>query len=168
MGPRASFNKDVSMDPATVVIVIAVAAVFLFLGFAAGSALASQRKEKEWHRLEKEARKDAVKRSRSVLSGNFSEQIAPYFPDFGHSPTELRFIGKPIDFIAFTGMDEKSITEVVFIEVKSGQSRLSTQERRLRDAIQAGHVRWEEYRVGTEGTGQGERDRWRPPPRSPA
>jgi predicted Holliday junction resolvase-like endonuclease len=135
------------MDPTTIAASIAVALTFLFLGYRAGAAQASQRKEKEWHRLEKEARRDAVKRSRSVLSGNFSEQIAPYFPDFQHSPTELRFIGKPIDFIAFTGMDEKDITEVVFIEVKSGQSKLSTQERRLRDAVRAGKVRWEEYRV---------------------
>jgi predicted Holliday junction resolvase-like endonuclease len=79
------------MDPATIAASIAasiaVALVFLFLGYRAGASQTSHRKEKEWHRLEKEARKDAVKRSRSILSGNFSEQIAPYFPDFNHSPT---------------------------------------------------------------------------------
>ena len=57
-------------------------------------------------------REDAIKQSRAVLSGQFSEQIAPYLPDFPFNPTEARFMGKPIDFVVFKGMDEKKIEEV--------------------------------------------------------
>lgn len=39
------------------------------------------------------------------------------------------------------------IDEVVFVEIKSGNSQLSHNERTLRDAIQAKRVRWHEYRV---------------------
>ncbi|HLD18783.1 MAG TPA: Holliday junction resolvase-like protein, partial [Candidatus Nanoarchaeia archaeon] len=56
-----------------------------------------------------EIREDAIKHSRAVLSGQFSEQLAPYLPDFPYKPTEARFIGKPIDFVVFKGMDEKKI-----------------------------------------------------------
>jgi hypothetical protein len=35
-----------------------------------------------------EAKKAAVQRSRSVLSGMFAEQLAPYLPNFPFSPTE--------------------------------------------------------------------------------
>ncbi len=93
------------------------------------------------------ARKDAVERSRSVLSGQLSEQIAPWLPDFPVNPSDARFIGKPIDFVAFCGADEGSVGEIVFIEVKTGRSSLSTIERSVRDAVVQGKVRWVEYRI---------------------
>ena len=55
-----------------------------------------------------EAKKAAVQRSRSVLSGMFAEQLAPYLPNFPFSPTEAKFIGAPIDFLVFRGMDAQS------------------------------------------------------------
>ena len=91
--------------------------------------------------------KDRIKRSRVSLSGQFSEQLAPYLPDFPHSPTEARFIGKPIDFIVFKGADSQNISEVIFIEVKSGKSRINKHERILRDTIKDKKVSWEEYRI---------------------
>jgi predicted Holliday junction resolvase-like endonuclease len=61
--------------------------------------------------------------------------------------SEARFIGKPIDFLIFKGMDDQHIDEVVFVEIKTGNSHLSSNERSLRDAIEAKRVRWHEYRV---------------------
>ena len=95
----------------------------------------------------KDNREDAINRSRAVLGGQFSEQISPFLPGFNYSPTECRFIGKPIDFIIFKGMDEKKIEEVVFVEVKSGKSKLSPTEKRLKETIEKGNVRFEEYKV---------------------
>ena len=99
-----------------------------------------------------EIREDAIKHSRAVLSGQFSEQLAPYLPDFPYKPTEARFIGKPIDFVVFKGMDEKKIDEVVFVEVKSGKSALSSVERSLRNTVDAKKVSWREYKVPEEVT----------------
>jgi len=61
--------------------------------------------------------------------------LAPYLPDFPYKPTEVGFIGKPIDFIVFKGMDEREPSEVVFVEVKSGKSGLSPMERKLKKLI---------------------------------
>ncbi len=99
-----------------------------------------------------EIREDAIKQSRAVLSGQFSEQIAPYLPDFPYKPTEARFIGKPIDFVVFKGMDDKKIDEVVFVEVKSGQSQLSKVEKTLKSAVEGKNVAWHEYKVPEEIT----------------
>ena len=92
-------------------------------------------------------RKDAIMKSRSVLTGFFSEQLAPYFPDFNFKPTEVRFLGNPIDFIAFKGLDEKNIEEVVFVEVKSGNSKMNKTQKSLKETIENKKVRFEEYRV---------------------
>jgi|TARA_B100001964_G_C13769039_1_gene395177 predicted Holliday junction resolvase-like endonuclease len=95
----------------------------------------------------KEHRRDAVARSRAILGGQFAEQLSPFLPGFNYSPNECRFIGKPIDFVVFKGADGKEIKEVVFVEVKSGSSKLSSIEKSLKDTVMGGRVRWEEYRV---------------------
>jgi len=97
-------------------------------------------------RIEAE-REDAVRRSRAVLGGQLAEQVAPYLPGFPFDPAELRFIGKPVDFVAFVGASSGLVEDVAFIEVKSGQASLSKVERSLRDAVLAGKVRWVEYRA---------------------
>jgi predicted Holliday junction resolvase-like endonuclease len=35
----------------------------------------------------------------------FAEQLAPYLPNFPFSPTEAKFIGAPINFLIFRGME---------------------------------------------------------------
>ncbi len=126
---------------------ILLALLFLLIGVLVGKLLV----ERKLEGMIKEIREDAIKKSRAVLTGQFSEQIAPYLPDFKYSPTEVRFIGKPVDFIVFEGMDEKEIRRVIFVEVKSGKSSLSTHERKLRDVIKERKVDWEEYRIKGKG-----------------
>ena len=131
------------MDISTLVIIAAVLVIGLAVGLIFGRFIARIQLE----RLIPAIRKDAVDRSRAVLTGQFSEQLAPYFPDFPYSPNEVRFLGKPVDFIVFRGCDSDAVSEVVFLEVKSGRSRLNATERSLKQAVLAGRVRWEEYRV---------------------
>jgi predicted Holliday junction resolvase-like endonuclease len=101
--------------------------------------------EWEGYKIE-EIVKTRLKQSRAVLGGLVSEQIAPLLPGFPFDPGDCRFVGKPVDFIVFKGMNEKAITEVVFLEVKSGSARaLSGQEKRLREVIQSGRVSWVQF-----------------------
>lgn len=99
-------------------------------------------------------RQDAIMRSRAVLGGQFTENLAPYLPNFPFSPTECRFVGKPIDFIVFKGADAKQIDEVIFVEVKSGNAKVNQHEKNLKEAIEKGRVRWVEYRIPKELTGK--------------
>ncbi|EGC77860.1 Holliday junction resolvase-like protein [Treponema denticola] len=94
-----------------------------------------------------EARKDAVKRSRAVLNGQLSEQLAPFFPDFPANPTEIRFIGQPVDYIAFNGSSQGTISDISFIEIKTGSSTLSPVEKALKDAIEKKKIKYIEYRA---------------------
>ena len=98
----------------------------------------------EWkQRHEKEIRKDAVKKSRAAIAGRVTEQIAPFLPEFKYNPKDARFIGSPIDFIVFDGLDEGELRRIVFVEVKSGKSTLSRREKLVRDAIEENRVEWE-------------------------
>ena len=96
----------------------------------------------------KSERKDAINRSRAVLSGQMLEQVAPFLPDFPCNPADVRFVGKPIDFVAFPGaVSNKPISEILFIEVKSGNSVLSEREKEIKLAVEKGKVRYVEYRI---------------------
>jgi len=121
--------------------------IFLICGIYLGMQMGKMISNREWSKRIPEIRKDATKRSRAVLTGQVTEQLAPYLPGFRYRPTEARFIGKPIDFIVFEGLDEKEIENVVFVEVKSGMGRLSKVEQSLKSAIDEGRVSWEEYKM---------------------
>lgn len=120
---------------------------FLVTAFILGAKIGKLSASRHLTKEIKIARADAVKRSRSVLNGQFAEQFAAFFPDFPANPTEIRFVGKPIDFIAFSGASAGIVEEVLFIEVKTGNSSLTKVERSLRDAIEQKKVRYTEYRI---------------------
>jgi predicted Holliday junction resolvase-like endonuclease len=120
-----------------------VALLFLSLGRRIGSLEAGRHMRKQ----EEGARGDAVKRSRAVLTGQIGEQLAPFLPGFPGDPADARFLGKPVDFIVFSGLSTGLPTEIVFVEVKSGEARLSATEKALKEAVLAGRVRWMEYRL---------------------
>ena len=134
------------------ILVCILGMVFLIVGYVLGKKFGEEKRDREWQDFLPKIREEAIKKSRAVLGGQFSEQLAPYLPNFPYSPTEARFVGKPIDFIIFKGMDEKEITDVIFVEVKSGKSTVSSQEKRLRQVIKEKKVHWEEYRVPEEIT----------------
>ncbi len=93
-------------------------------------------------------RSDAVKKSRAVLGGLAGEQVAPFMPGFPCNPADARFVGKPVDFVAFPGAaDGDEIKEVLLIEVKSGEASLSKREREIKACVQEGRLRFVEYRL---------------------
>ncbi len=144
-------NSVGSQEPLWLYLFLIVALIVAFGGIALAYRAGRRRGQletelSEGDRLEM-ARRDAVERSRAALSGQVSEQIAPWLPDFPVNPSDARFIGKPVDFVAFAGADQGAVNEIVFIEVKSGRSTLSQVERSVRGAILQGRVRWVEYRI---------------------
>ncbi|MBK9315122.1 MAG: Holliday junction resolvase [Acidobacteria bacterium] len=108
----------------------------------------------EWkHEQEKLIRQDAVMRSQAVTLGKVTEHLVPYLPNFDYNPKDVRFIGSPVDFVIFDGLNEEEenqIRNVVFVEIKTGVSALSRRERLVRDAIRDGRVRWVEWHASNE------------------
>ncbi len=114
--------------------------------------------EEEFRRLmfeeEERIRKDAVDKSRHVLKGKIAEQIVPLLRDvFRYEAADARFIGNPVDYVIFDGYTsakdshtDRPIT-VVLADVKTGRARLSRTERMIKEAVEAGRVRWETIRL---------------------
>jgi predicted Holliday junction resolvase-like endonuclease len=105
-----------------------------------------------WQTEIEQARKSAIEQSRAVLGGKFTEQMVPFFPDFKYDPTEVRFIGSPIDMIVFPGLAKGEPEEIVILEVKTGKNaQLTPPQKKIRELIENGMVRWDEiHRAGEE------------------
>lgn len=95
---------------------------------------------------ERAVRQDAIMRSQAVITGKVFEQLTPYLPDFAFNPRDARFLGSPVDFVIFDGLDEGALRRIVFVEVKTNRSALTSRERSVRDAVQARQVEWLEFR----------------------
>ncbi len=135
------------MELGTLLLVLLGLFLALLFGYLLGRFLTEQRLHMEWEAQIPELRKDAIARSRAGLGGKFSENLAPYLPDFPFSPTELRWLGNPVDFIIFKGLDHDAIDEIVFLEMKSGKSQLTLREKQIKNIIAQQRVSWKEYRV---------------------
>ncbi|MEB3767213.1 Holliday junction resolvase-like protein [Acinetobacter sp. MD2] len=102
----------------------------------------------------KEAQKKSVNTSRAVLKGKMAEQFAPVLPGFNYLPSDAKFLGDPVDYVVFNGYSEfregnakAQDLELVLIDIKSGQARLSKGQQAIAQAIQQGRVRFETIRI---------------------
>ncbi len=141
------------MEITAVIVVAAVIAIVVIFFSSQIIRLRYEKRFREWQdteilRWQDEmalARKSAVTQSRAVLGGKFTEQMAPYLPEFRYDPTEARFIGTPVDMVVFPGLAQGDPEEVVILEIKSGKNlQLTPQQKKIRQLIEDGMVRWEE------------------------
>ena len=101
-----------------------------------------------------EAKKRSVNTSRAVLKGKMAEQFAPLFPEFHYLPSDAKFLGDPVDYVIFDGYTDfrdgdgrAEDINVILIDIKSGQARLSKGQQAIAQAIAAGRVRFETVHI---------------------
>jgi len=82
-----------------------------------------------------------LKKSQSVKYGKISEQFMPFVHNYPYEPSRFRFIGSPIDGVQFE--DDR----IIFVEFKTGKSRLTSSQEKVRKIIEKKRVTWEEFRI---------------------
>lgn len=87
------------------------------------------------------------KKSSETRLGQIAENLVPILPECPYNPKDMHFLGNPLDFLVFDVDDGK----IVFLEVKSGNSRASKKQQTLKRLIQTGRVYYEEMRINTDG-----------------
>jgi predicted Holliday junction resolvase-like endonuclease len=128
-------------------IIILILIFFIFIAFYSGKAFGKRYMYEVMEQVIVRERKEAVNQSRAILKGQFSEQLSPFQEDFPVKPSECRFFGAPIDFIAFKGLDDKEVTEIIFIDIKTGSSRLNQTQKSIKEAIRNKKISFIEYRL---------------------
>ncbi|MFH1224456.1 MAG: Holliday junction resolvase-like protein [Candidatus Diapherotrites archaeon] len=113
---------------AAIVVLLAVALYFLFMH--------SRRLSSEIEDL------GFRKASQSVKYGKLTEQFIPFTEQFPFSRENFRFIGMPIDGIAFE--DDK----IYICEFKAAGGTLTSKQKNIKRLVDEGKVEWFEFRLG--------------------
>ncbi|QQR92697.1 MAG: endonuclease [Candidatus Iainarchaeum archaeon] len=121
------------LEPIFIAIIAVLAIVCIFL---------YRRTQELWDSLQQT---QFSKQSLSVKYGKTSEQWLPLSERFPYPKEKFRFLGNPIDGIAF--LDNK----IVFCEFKTNKSQLSETQKRIRDLVEEKQVEWMEMRVEENG-----------------
>lgn len=81
------------------------------------------------------------KNSQSVKYGKITEQFVPFIDELPFSSDNFRFIGSPIDGIAFEP------DSVIFCEFKASDSKLSPLQQKIKELVEGKKVQWFEFRL---------------------
>lgn len=112
--------------------------------------VSEERSEME-ERVERE-RQDALDKSRAVLKGKVGEQLAPFTPQFPFDASDARFVGSPVDYVVFDGYTlvkdgDGADLELYLVDIKTGDGKLTREQREIRSAVEEGRVEWRTVRL---------------------
>jgi len=94
--------------------------------------------KKRKHRADTKPELSAI----SSITGKVMEKIAPSLPGFPVAPGDCRALFEPIDYVVFKGLTAKSeVDALLFVDVKSGNARLGSDQRQIKKVVESGKVR---------------------------
>ncbi len=102
----------------------------------------------------KEIRKSAIMGSKNQILWELYEKILPALPNFPFQPKDMVFLGKWCDYIIFDGLSEWRLREIIFLELKSGNARLTKNEEAIRSCIAHKMVRFSQYHIASHKSGE--------------
>lgn len=100
-----------------------------------------------FYQRQRRVSKKAVSQSKYTTLGYVNEKIAPLLPQFPYNYKDLTFLGKWVDYIVFDWLSEWFVRDIIFLEIKSWQSRLNKNEKLLKEAIQNWRVSYKVWRI---------------------
>jgi predicted Holliday junction resolvase-like endonuclease len=117
-----------------------LAIVLIFGGLLVGRLLRYQ--------IIREARGNAIVRSKSVILWEVYEKLAPLVRGFPYRARDMIFVGKWVDYVIFDGLSEGELREIIFLELKTGGGVQNKNEKSIERIIQQRKVRYEVIRLG--------------------
>jgi len=75
------------------------------------------------------------KKAIEVGVGKIIEKVLPAYKNFNMELSDCRFLSEPIDMIVFNGASQMNVEHITFMDIKTGNARLNTHQRQVRDAI---------------------------------
>lgn len=105
------------------------------------------RKEQDWKGKIDQLRTEIADKQRAGIKGKVTEMFAPYLEGFPFKASECKFIGDPIDYIVFAGLDERNITGIHLLDVKADSSELKKHQRQIKEIIeQKGNISFQTFK----------------------
>lgn len=109
--------------------------VLIWIMYRVGFSQGVSRKEIEWQENLVKLRREIANRQRVGIKGKVTEAFAPFLQGFPFKASECKFIGDPIDYLVFKGLDERDIKAIHLVEVKTDTSKLSKHQKQIKEII---------------------------------
>lgn len=97
--------------------------------------LGQYKKESEWKDKLQRLKLEIADNQRAGIKGKVTEMFAPYLKDFPFKASECKFIGDPIDYVVFEGLDQRDIKGIHFLDVKADSSELKKHQKQIKEII---------------------------------
>jgi predicted Holliday junction resolvase-like endonuclease len=90
--------------------------------------------------------RNAVAKSRVGHVAKITEQFAPLLPGFpNYNVKDVQWVGGAVDMIVWDGLEDSRDVSVVLLDIKTGRASVNPRQRRIREAVKAGRVRFEVF-----------------------
>ena len=109
--------------------------ILIWIMYKIGINKGKSEKEIEWQSNLVRLRKDIADKQRVNIKGRVGEIFAPFLEGFPFKASESKFIGDPIDYLVFEGLDERNIKRIHLVEVKTDKSQLSKVQKQIKNII---------------------------------
>lgn len=85
----------------------------------------------------------AERTAQAVNLGKIIEKIVPSFSSFSYASGDCRALFEPIDYVIFSGLTSAGRVDALhFVDIKSGKARLSETQRRIKQKVEVGAVKF--------------------------
>ena len=116
-------------------VVIVFLVILIWIMYKMGLQKGRSEKEIEWQENLVRIRRDVANRQRVGIKGKVTEAFAPFLQGFEFKASECKFIGDPIDYLVFEGLDERDVKKIHFVEVKADKGKLSKHQKQIKEII---------------------------------
>ncbi|MBS3072581.1 hypothetical protein J4477_01980 [Candidatus Pacearchaeota archaeon] len=125
------------MDLINIILIIGIIILsfFIWLAYKIGRQKGKYEKEIEWQSQINSVRKDIAERQRVNIKGRVSEVFAPFLNGFPYKASECKFLGDPVDYVVFEGLDERNIKAIHLVEIKTGNSKLNDVQKQIKNLL---------------------------------
>ena len=102
-------------------------------------------------RKELKKRKDKISKSSRIHAkatniGFILERLAPGLTSFRFKRNDCRALFDPIDYVIFEGLTTKErVSKLLFVDVKTGESRLSPKQKKIKNLVNDKKVQFDIY-----------------------
>lgn len=83
--------------------------------------------------------------TRAINAGFLLEKLVLTFPDFPFEHSECRPMFDPIDYIVFNGLASGEVESITFVDIKSGNARLTDGQKQIKQTVIDKNVKFRIY-----------------------
>jgi|SRR3989344_6936077 len=109
--------------------------ILIWIMYKIGINKGKSEKEIEWQSNLIRLRREIADKQRVNIKGRVGETFAPFLEGFPFKASESKFIGDPIDYLVFEGLDERNIKAIHLVEVKTDKSQLNKVQKQIKNII---------------------------------